>query len=455
MHTVLIAIRDPEARASLARIATRSGRSVISVRSCREARRRFPGRGYDVVFAEADGEGGAWGTAIPACGTAVLVDPPHESNVHGQLPHGFHARVSSPFDSPRVSELAEGRITHDDEVPPSEGGAASAGASSARLLGRTPAMRELKNRIRRVAPAQAPVLIIGETGSGKELVARQLHDLSDRSEGPFVAINCGALSPTMLESQLFGHERGSFTGASRRHRGVFERAHGGTVFLDEVTEISVDVQVNLLRVLEQGVFYRTGGEELVRADFRAVAATNRTPALALREGRLRSDLYYRLSALQLEVPPLRERLDDVQLLAEAFLDEVASEEGASKTLTAATLDRLREHTWPGNVRELRNTIHTAYLMSEGREIRPEALPSDLLSDSQEDGAVFHLPWGTSIEEAERELIMRTLHSTDGSKPCAAESLGISLKTLYNRLNTYATLPASSSSGEPGSFAARA
>jgi DNA-binding NtrC family response regulator len=455
MHTVLVAIRDPEVRSSLVRIATGSERSVISVRSCREARRRFPGRVYDVVFAEAEGEGGTWGTAIPACGTAVLVDPQDQGHADDPLPPGFHARISTPFDAARVSELVAGRVLHDAPGPKPEGAAASSGALPTRLLGRTPAMRELRNRIRRVAPAQAPVLIVGETGSGKELVARQLHELSDRSEGPFVAINCGALSPTLLESQLFGHERGSFTGASRRHRGVFERAHGGTVFLDEVTEISVDVQVNLLRVLEQGVFYRTGGEELVEADFRVVAATNRAPALALNEGRLRSDLYYRLSALQLEVPRLRDRLADVQLLAEAFLDEVASEEGASKTLTAATLERLREHTWPGNVRELRNAIHTAYLMSEGSEIHPDALPAEVLTDSQEEGPVFHLPWGTSIEEAERELIMRTLHATEGSKPCAAESLGISLKTLYNRLNSYDELPASSSSGEPGPIAAHA
>ena len=440
MHTVLVAIRDPGVRASLAQMATKPGRDVLSVRSCREARRRFPGREYDVVFAETAGEGGAWGTATPSCRTSVVVDPPDAGDVDGPLPPGFDARLSSPFDPGRVSDLVEGRLVSDDVVLLPEGGEASPPALPTRLLGRAPAMRQVKDRIRRVAPAKAPVLIVGETGSGKELVARRLHRLSHRREGPFVAINCGALSPTLLESQLFGHERGSFTGANRRHRGVFERAHGGTVFLDEITEVSMDVQVNLLRVLEQGVFYRTGGEELVTADFRVVAATNRSPARALREGRLRSDLYYRLSALQLEIPPLRERLEDVELLAKAFLAEVASEEGALKILTSATLDRLREHTWPGNVRELRNAIHTAYLMSEGSEIRPGALPADVLSDSPEEGAVFHVPAGTSLEEAEQELIMRTLHLLKGSKPCAAESLGISLKTLYNRLNSYAAAP---------------
>lgn len=344
-----------------------------------------------------------------------------------------------------MTEFVDEAVSHGDVLseneadaspPPEDGGS---GPPPVRLLGRSPAMRQLKDRIRCVAPAQAPVLIIGETGSGKELVARQLHDLSQRSEGPFVAINCGALSQTLLESQLFGHERGSFTGARHRHRGVFERAHGGTVFLDEITEMPVDVQANLLRVLEQGTFHRTGGEDLVRADFRTVAATNRDPARAMSEGRLRSDLYYRLSVLQLEMPPLRERLEDVELLAKAFLAEVASEEGASKTLTTATLDRLRERAWPGNVRELRNAIHTAYLMSEGKEILPEALPAEALSDSRGQNPVFHVPMGTSLQEAERELIMRTLHRMDGSKPCAAKSLGISLKTLYNRLNSYSTV----------------
>jgi len=440
MHTILIAIRDPEIRASLAELAARTDRKVVSVRSCREARRRFPGREYDLVFAEAAGEGGSWGMATPPCRKAVLVDPPDELLVDRQLPAGFHAQLSSPFDSARVSELMDQRDSRDDPAPPPRGHGDPSVDLPARLLGETPVMRQLKDRIRRVAPAQAPVLIVGETGSGKELVARQLHQLSHRSEGPFVAINCGALSPTMLESQLFGHERGSFTGANRRHRGVFERAHGGTVFLDEITEVSLDVQVNLLRVLEQGMFYRTGGEELVKADFRAVAATNRSPASALNEGRLRPDLYYRLSALQLELPPLRERLEDVELLAMAFLTEVVSEEGTPKTLTSDTLDRLREHTWPGNVRELRNAIHTAYLMSEGREIRPDSLPAEVLSGSGDKGAVFHLPLGTPLHEAERELIMRTLYLKEGSKPSAAETLGISLKTLYNRLNSYTAPP---------------
>ena len=452
MNTVLIALRDPEVRVSLAKIVRESGRRVASVGSCREARRRFPGREYDVVFAEArGGRGGPWGPATPTCRIAVLVDPPDEVLVDGMLPAGFHARLSTPFDSSSVTELLDGTVSDGNVLPEGESGPlpppedaefgedGELGPRPMKLLGRAPAMRQLKSRIRCMAPAQAPVLILGETGSGKELVARQLHDLSQRSEGPFVAINCGALSPTLLESQLFGHERGSFTGAKRRHRGVFERAHGGTVFLDEITEMSVDVQVNLLRVLEQGAFYRTGGEDLVRADFRTVAATNHAPARAQSEGRLRSDLFYRLSVLQLEVPPLRERLEDVELLAKAFLAEVASEEGVAKTLTSAALDRLREHTWPGNVRELRNAIHTAYLMSEGREILPEALPAEVLSDSRERDEVFHVPMGTSLQEAEQELIMRTLHHMDGSKSCAAKKLGISLKTLYNRLNSYPTI----------------
>ncbi len=446
MHTVLIAIRDPEVRASLATIVQAAGRRVVDVGSCREARRRFPGREYDVVFAEArGGEEGTWCPATPTCRIAVLVDPPDEVLVDGGLPGGLHHRLSTPFDPHRVTELLDGTGSHADASPEestepsSPPGDPEPDPPGVRLLGNALAMRQLRSRIRCMAPAKAPVLVIGETGSGKELVAQQLHHFSRRREGPFVPINCGALSPTLMESQLFGHERGSFTGAERRHRGVFERAHGGTVFLDEITEMSVDLQVKLLRVLEQGVFHRTGGEELVTGDFRTVAATNREPARAISEGRLRADLYYRLNVLQLEVPPLRDRLEDVELLAQAFLAEVETEEGATKVLTSATLERLREYSWPGNLRELRNAIYTAYLMSEGTEILPEALPPEVLSDSREQGPVFHVPLGTSIQEAERELIMRTLRLLDGSKPCAAKALGISLKTLYNRLNSYPTV----------------
>lgn len=448
MQTVLIVIRDPEVRASLGGIITESGREVVSVGSCREARRRFPGREYDVVFAEARGDdGGIWGLANPSSQTTVLVDPADEVPEDEGLPAGFQARISTPFEPDRVAELLDGTASSGDASTDQTTEAAPSpedeepDPSSVRLLGTSPAMRRLKDRIRCMAPAQAPVLILGETGSGKELVARQLHESSDRSEGPFVAINCGALSPALLESQLFGHESGSFTGAKHRHRGVFERAQGGTVFLDEITEMSVDVQVRLLRVLEQGAFHRIGGEELVKPDFRAVAATNRAPAQAMAEDRLRSDLYYRLGVLQLEVPPLRERLEDVELLSKAFLAEVAVEEGVEKTLTPATLDRLREHTWPGNVRELRNAIYVAYLMSEGREILPDALPVEVLSDPPSQEPVFRLQVGTSLEEAERRLIARTLHSMDGSKPRAAVTLGISLKTLYNRLKSYPPLPA--------------
>jgi DNA-binding NtrC family response regulator len=457
MHTALIALADRKKRGALEQVVKDALWRVATLNSCAEARRRYPGRDFDVVFTEAPQDlRDGWCRAVHACRVAVLVDPPDEALVGGSLPAGFHAWISSPFDPDAVRAILDGVPRAVEGVAEAGGdarcrvGASGVGASDvgaaarshARMLGDSPASRRLAGLIRSMAPASAPVLITGETGTGKEVAARRLHELSRRSGGPFVAVNCGALSPTLMDSQIFGHERGSFSGADRRHRGVFERADGGTLFLDEITEMPVDLQAKFLRVLEQGEFHRTGGEELVSVNVRAVAATNRDPERAVAEGRLRADLYYRLRVLHLPVPSLRERGQDVELLANAFLDEIAEQEGMAKVFAAETLACLQGHSWPGNVRELRNAVHTAYLMAEGREIMPDALPCEVLLDvgsstqGEDDGVVVRIPFGTSIDEAERRLILRTLDHQGGNKTRTAEALGISLKTLYNRLNFY-------------------
>jgi len=311
------------------------------------------------------------------------------------------------------------------------------------LIGGAPLMRRLYSMLRRVGPSQANVLITGESGSGKELVARTLHDLSHRRNGPFVPVNCGALTPTLMESELFGHERGSFTGADRRHRGFFERAHGGTLFLDEITEMPPELQVKLLRVLESGQVMGVGREEAVTVDVRVLASTNRNPGEALAEGRLREDLYYRLKVLQVSLPPLRERMEDLPHLCDWFLREIGEREGRPKKLGEEALDLLQGYPWPGNVRELRNVLYTMYLMSPHETIPVSVIPPELRRDGAREGRD---PWthgaapGRSLKEIERNHILLTLRELDGHKRKAAEVLGISLKTLYNRLHEYGEMP---------------
>lgn len=303
------------------------------------------------------------------------------------------------------------------------------------LRGDSTAMRKLLEAIERVAPTEATVLVQGESGTGKELIAREIHALSGRS-GTLVAVNCGAIAENLIASELFGHEKGSFTGAERQHAGIFERASGGTVFLDEITEMPADLQVNLLRVLETGTVRRVGGTKEIPVEARVVAATNRNPEEAVAEGRLREDLYYRLAVYPLRVPSLRERPDDIILLAEHFLAQQNATYGTTKALTEGARERLLSHTWPGNVRELKHTIQRMYINAD-EDIDESAVPEDFDRPPMWDRNSLKLTVGTPIAEAERRLLLATLEHFDGDKKLAAQTLGISLKTLYNRLNAYA------------------
>jgi len=302
------------------------------------------------------------------------------------------------------------------------------------LLGASPPMQALYEMITRVAPTDASVFFIGESGTGKDMAAQTLHHLSKRTKAPFLPLNCGAISPTLIESELFGHERGSFTGAARRHQGYFERAHTGTLFLDEITEMPIELQVKLLRVLETGTVARIGGDQQVNVDVRVVAATNRDPQKAVNEGKMREDLLYRLQVFPILMPPLRDRGDDVILLADFFLGQLNERQGTAKRFTEESMDRLRTHPWPGNVRELKNVVHRAFIMAD-QEISPRCLPREVGGDS---GILrsLHFQVGASIEEVEHRLIMATLDAYGGNKRKTADILGVSLKTLYNRLNSY-------------------
>jgi two-component system response regulator AtoC len=306
------------------------------------------------------------------------------------------------------------------------------------MVGASPAMQRVYDLLARVGRKDATVLLEGETGTGKEMAAQTIHRLSRRHNEPFVAVNCGAVSRTLIESELFGHERRSFTGADRMHRGVFEQAHRGTLFLDEVSEMPPDLQVRLLRVLETGTLTRVGGTETIRVDVRVIAASNRRPEEAVAAGRLREDLLYRLDVFPITLPPLRERGDDVELLANHFLAELDRAEGTEKRFTAPALVRLRSHTWPGNVRELRSVVQRAFIVSD-ETIGADALPLQAAAmpagGEVEGGRLLFRP-GTRIAEVEKALIVATLEHFDQDKRKTAEALGISLKTLYNRLNEY-------------------
>jgi DNA-binding NtrC family response regulator len=305
-----------------------------------------------------------------------------------------------------------------------------------KLYGSSCSMQKLYNMIERVAPTDATVLIIGESGTGKELVAETLHQASKRSDKPFIAINCGALPSNLIEAELFGYERGSFTGANRMHKGCFERAAGGTLFLDEITEMAPELQVKLLRVLESGVFYRVGGDQEIRVKVRIVAATNRNPEVAVAQGKLREDLLYRLAVFPTPIPPLRDRGEDIELLAQHFLDLLNSAEDTNKKFSAKAVAALRSYSWPGNVRELKNIIQRSFIMADD-VIELDDLRGICKSESiepQQGGLNFAV--GIPLAEAERRLIYATLEHFSGNKRKTAEVLGLSLKTLYNRLTEY-------------------
>ncbi|TAL24837.1 MAG: sigma-54-dependent Fis family transcriptional regulator [Aquabacterium sp.] len=309
------------------------------------------------------------------------------------------------------------------------------------LWGQTAVMRRVYEQISRVAGTGVTVFITGESGTGKEVVASTVHDLSRRRGQPFLAVNCGAISPHLIESEIFGHEKGSFTGADRQHRGFFERASGGTLFLDEITEMPLDLQVKLLRVLETGTFMRVGSTQVQETDVRIIAATNRSPAQAVASGKLREDLLYRLNVFPIHLPPLRERAEDVPLIARHFLGDISRREGQTKQFAPEALSRLTAYPWPGNVRELRNIVHRAYVMAPDSVIVDECLPtSDAPLPVMTGAPVLTIAVGTPLAEVEKRVTLATLEYLGRHKEKTAATLGVSLKTLYNRLKEYSTVP---------------
>jgi len=308
------------------------------------------------------------------------------------------------------------------------------------LVGGSKPMQEVMRIIEMAAPSSASVLITGETGSGKEIVARTIHKLSPRAGGPFVAINCSAIPETLMESEIFGHERGAFTGAAERRIGCFELADSGTLLLDEIGEMPAPTQAKLLRVLEDRKVRRLGSKTETPVDVRVIAATNKDPEKAVADGGMRQDLYFRLNVFHIHLPPLRDHKEDIPLLAEHILRDINAKHGKNvRGIGAEVLDIFMSHTWPGNIRELRNVLERAAIMSEKDLISRSSLPGEfgkVGSKNPGDLSSVKFPIGTTVDAMERELILQTLHATGNNKTRAAELLGVSLKTLHNKLKEY-------------------
>lgn len=444
MPHVLIVDDDPETREALVSIIAADGLTTATAGDLREARIHLVRQTPDVVFTDLqlpDGSGvDLFEDLDPRSGVEIIVITGHatvESAVTA-LKMGASDYLVKPINMQRVKAVLD-RLPRAGDLKAQIGtlrGELRRMGRFGLMLGSSPAMQSVYDQVGRVAPTAASVLLVGESGTGKEVAAQTIHELSLRRKHAFLAVNCGAISPNLIESEMFGHERGSFTGADRQHKGYFERASGGTIFLDEITEMPAELQVKFLRVLETGMFMRVGTTKEIETDVRVIAATNRDPEEAVLEGKLRLDLYHRLNVFPISLPPLRDRGNDVWLLAQAFLDELNERHGSNKHFPPAVKDMMLSYPWPGNVRELKNYVQRAFIMAAPDADSTAAVPLQISLSKPSTGTAVTIPFGTSLANADRQLILATLEQCGGVKTRAAEILGISLKTLYNRLVEY-------------------
>jgi two-component system, NtrC family, response regulator AtoC len=458
MPHLLLVDDDPEALEWLTELAKAEGFSVSQADSLRAARIHMSRLQPDVMLTDLqlpDGQGiELVGDLESRESTEVVLITGHasvESAVQA-LRLGATDYLVKPVDVERLKAILR-RVPRTGELRAEIGELREELRKLGRfghLLGSSQPMQKLYDQLGRVAPTSATVLLIGESGTGKELAASTVHEMSRRKRAPFLPLNCGAVSPQLIESELFGHEKGSFTGADRQHKGYFERANGGTLFLDEITEMPQELQVKLLRVLETGTFMRVGTTTPMSTDVRLICATNRVPEHAVADGKLREDLYHRLNVFPIAMPPLRERGTDIELLAQHFLDQLNKQESASKSFAPATIAALYAHTWPGNVRELKNYAQRAFILAD------EVIDANLAPAAvahPESAPLLSVRVGTTLDDVSRRLIEATLAEC-GSKRKAADMLGISLKTLYNRLAVYKSESAKERARERGDFEER-
>lgn len=441
MPHLLITDDEPATRELIAEIAAEEGYTVAQAGDVRQARIQVERQKPDVMLLDMqlpDGNGmDLWKRlALTECQVVFITGHSSVDSAIEALRCGAVDYLTKPLSLRRL----RGILGELKTVSPNRSQATNGTGQDpfARIVGKSPAIQLLCAHIEKVAPTQATVLLVGESGTGKELAAEAIHLASTRHKKPFMAVNCGAISPNLIESELFGHEKGSFTGADRQHKGYFERADGGTLFLDEITEMSMELQVRLLRVLETGRFMRVGTHEEITTDVRVVAATNRNPEQAVAKGTLREDLYHRLSVFPLILPPLREREDDILLIGNHFLDALNQEYGTSKRFSDEARQAMLSYSWPGNIRELRNYVYRSYILADD-VIKGDFNSFSLDSHSAGWGTEITVPVGVPLADANRQLILATLKQCGGVKKAAAEMLGISLKTLYNRLDEYDAL----------------
>ena len=447
MATVLVIDDDNALRIAIAKILRKADYSVLSATSGEEGVRHLAAEPVDVVLTDLRMEGMDGLDVLRAVRASAPLTQVVLITAHGTVEHavaamkeGAYDFLLKPVERPQLltavqravdkrqleveNRALRARMGELEQTPP--------------VIGSSPAMVAIRDTLYTIAPSDATVLITGETGTGKEVVARTIHALSARRKGPFVVVNCAALPDTLMEAELFGHEKGAFTGAESQRKGRFELADGGTLFLDEVGEMRPAAQAKLLRVLQSGEFERLGGAQTLRTDVRTLAASNRDLRTAVEQGTFREDLFYRLSVIRIPVPPLRERRGDVALLAQHFLQLHAHRNGKPDLrLSPDALDVLDRYPWPGNVRELENAIEASVVLAQGQtvteaDVLPNIRGAARAGARDQAGGVF-IPVGTSMAEVERSVLLRTLDHFGGDKEAAARALGISSRTIYRKL----------------------
>ncbi|HYG76291.1 MAG TPA: sigma-54 dependent transcriptional regulator [Planctomycetota bacterium] len=468
VRSVLLVEDHETTRITLSGVIEREGCKVTAVASAGAAREKVRDEEFDLVVTDLrlpDGDGMEILDEVKrlSAGSPVIIITGHgsEETAVQAMKKGAFNYLSKPIDLNRLraeleSALRWRKVQLENAELQQELLTRRRGDSE--LVGLSAALQKIKDKIKQIGPTDATILITGESGVGKEVVAGALQAASDRAGKPFVKVNVAALPRELLESELFGHERGAFTSAVRMRKGRFELADGGTLFLDEIAECPLEVQVKLLRVLQEQEFERVGGSETIRTDVRMIFATNRDLKAEMAAGRFRQDLYFRINVIQIHVPPLRERKEDIEALAPHFLREFNAKNGRVKALPPAVMDVLRTYSWPGNVRELRNAIEHAYLLSPENELTVESLPEDILEKigtsistipastgasregpapvARADGQSLTVPLTMKLEDVEQRFILSVYEKAKGNKTLAAKMLGIGLKTLYRKLKAY-------------------
>jgi DNA-binding NtrC family response regulator len=445
-YSLLIVDDEADSRDALAELAQHWGYQVQTASDGAEALRRAIEAHPDVILTDLvmPNMDGIWllralRGELPECPVVLLTGRGTIQTAVQAIKEGAYDFIEKPLDVSRLRIVLERALEKKETMREVQllRRRLAALAPGSDMIGSGPSMRKVFELVQRVAPSTASVVIAGESGTGKEVVARAVHNLSPRKDKAFIAINCSAIPATLIESELFGYERGAFTGADQRRLGNFELAHGGTFFLDEVAELPLEMQAKFLRVLEERKLRRLGGRSEVEVDVRVICATHRDLKEEIRKGRFREDLFFRLHVFTIQLPPLKERREDIPLLVHYFIEKFNGETGKRvQGVAPSALALLQAYPWPGNIRELRNTVERAMILVDGEIITEDHLPPDM-QPSRAEAATIRMPLGVSMDHVEKEYILASLQKNGGNKARTAEVLGISEKTLYNKLNRYA------------------